>query len=277
MPIQFLNRVRGGSSRAFDSDVLAWRDQVVVNGGSVSLARLIIVDQFVFSEKASGAWALTDDYWGLWAENAAQALTSLKQRRLASAVNSPVFTADRDYTTDGAASHVDTGFVPVSHALVATGTNLRLSLYIRDTVLSTTAFAAGASATSSRSIRIKPRASSNGCSVEIGTGNTPSAHALPSPTALGYIAGSRDASAVGNYYGYKNGVAMALTANPLAFGTTLADASIFIGGSNSVGSLALPRATSMGFMSFGTTLSAGQEATRYSNVQAWATAVGAQV
>ena len=62
--IRFLNRSRGGGARAFDSDVLAWRDAVVANGGSVSLARLVVVDQFVFAEKAAGLWALTDDYRG---------------------------------------------------------------------------------------------------------------------------------------------------------------------------------------------------------------------
>lgn len=71
MPITLLNRMRGGGDRAFDADVLAWRDAVVANGGSVSLARLIVVDRFVFNEKASGTWTLTDDYLGFWAENAA--------------------------------------------------------------------------------------------------------------------------------------------------------------------------------------------------------------
>lgn len=63
MPITVLNRMRAGGSRAFDADVLSWRDAVLANGGFVSLARLVIVDQFVFSEKAAGLWTLTDDYW----------------------------------------------------------------------------------------------------------------------------------------------------------------------------------------------------------------------
>ena len=100
MPISHLNRVRGGADRAFDADVLSWRDAVVANGGSVSLARQIVVDQFVFSEKEAGNWALTDDYLGLWAENAAQALTSLKQRRLATALQEQAF-ADLPYVPLG--------------------------------------------------------------------------------------------------------------------------------------------------------------------------------
>lgn len=261
----------------FDPDAARWRNAVRAAGGSVSSARLSIVSQFIAAEKVSGAWWKTDDYWGFWAENSTQALLSLKQRRLATAVNSPVFTADRDFSTDGATSYVDLGFVPSLHAVAATPTNLRFSLYVRDTVISNTTFAAGVSSTPSRAIRIKPRATTNNCSLEIGTGNTPSSHVLPAQTAQGYIAGSRDASAVGNYYGYKNGVAMVLASNPLAFGTTLADLAPFVGGTNSAGALASPRASSIGFVSFGASLSAAQEAATYANVLAWATAVGANV
>jgi hypothetical protein len=85
MPIAFLNRARG-STRAFDPDVLAWRDAVIAKGGSVSLARLIVVDQFVFSEKTAGLWPLTDDYLGFWSSIESVAVLSVTPRDATSVV-----------------------------------------------------------------------------------------------------------------------------------------------------------------------------------------------
>lgn len=278
MTIRFLGPIAQSGARAFDTDVLAWEASVITNGGSVSLARRIITDQFVFSEKSNGLWNLTDDYWVFWGENAPQALTSLKQRRLATAVNAPTFTADRDYTTDGITSYVDTNFIPSTHATLASANDLHFSNYIRDTgAVSTTAHSSGASAASSRALRIRPRTSALRASLEILTGNTPSDYTLTVATSAGYLSGGRDAASAANYYNYKNGVALVVNNAPIAFGATLTNVSIFVGGYNAAGDLTGPRATSMGFMSFGRCLTAGQEATRYTNVQTFATSVGAQV
>lgn len=273
MPIAFLNRALGGASRAFDTDVLSWRDAVVANGGSVSLARLIVVDQFVFSEKAAGTWALTDDYWGFWAENAAQALTSLKQRRLATAVNTPTFTADRDYTFDGSTNYIDTGFVPSTHAVAMTGTSQRIGVYERTNV-NAARNAIGCSATASRRMTLTPR-SGTAAFANLNTAGGTNGLALWTVDSRGFKAVSRAGGSL-TVKGYDRGVVLP-DAVAGSVGTTLPEYSVFIGGVNDTGLLSSARASAVGFAVVGAPLSDAQELAQYNAMQAWATSVGAQV
>lgn len=272
--VQFLNKARGGGlARAFDSDVLAWREQVVLNGGGVSLARLIIIDQFVFSEKASGAWALTDDYWGLWAENSAQALTSLKQKRLASTVNTPTYTADRDYTFDGTTNYINTGFVPSTHGVAYTGANQRLAAYERTNV-SASAYAAGTRVGTSPAIGLIPRGSTSMTGVVNNTGGSAS-------FVLG-VADSRGLKAVSRAggttaLGYDRGVRLTDVTGLTIGGSTSPSVPLFIGAYNSSNTPISLRAASIGFVAIGGPLSDAQELAQYNAVQQWATSIGAQV
>ncbi len=274
MPVTFLNRVRsGGAARAFDADVLSWEAAVIANGGTVSLARRIIVDQFVFSEKASNAWSLTDDYHGLWGENAAQSLTSIKQRRLATATNSPTFTADRGYTCDGVTNYIDTGFVASTHAIAMTENSAHLEVYERTNVSGNNS-AAGTLSTSAKYLAIRPRSAGGAFIYSI---STPATYTLPVATSLGLTQGGRNGTLVTDVYGAKNGVDMVRTADPTVMGTLLPDFSLILGAHNNAGTPASFRATSLGFISYGAALSGAQRLARYNAVQAWATAVGAQV
>ncbi|WP_439614563.1 hypothetical protein [Reyranella sp.] len=272
MPITFLNRVRGvGGSRAFDSDALAWEAAVIANGGSVSLARRVVVDQFVFSEKASGAWTLTDDYWALWGENAAQSLTSLKQLRLATTVNSPTFTPDRDYTFDGLSNYIGTGFVPSTHGVNYTGANQRIAAYERAN-LSASGVAAGARVGTSSSISINPRTSGS----MTGSAN----HTAGSVSFILGVADSRGLKAISRAggttaLGYDRGVRLADATGLTIGGSTAPGQSVYIGAFNSSGSAISFRAASVGFVVIGGPLSDAQELAQYNAVQAWATAVGA--
>jgi hypothetical protein len=275
MPIAFLNRTRGGGYRAFDADVLAWRDAVVANGGSVSLARLIVVDQFVFSEKASGTWSLTDDYLGLWAENAAQALTSLKQRRLATVINSPTFTPDRDYAFDGSTNYIDTGFVPGTHAIAMSVSSIHAEIYERTNFNgASNVTGLGVNSGTNQTIRIITRNNPQALGYAGGQSAT---FTLPSITSLGLTQIGRFSSTPADVYGCKNGVAMTRTVDPGAVGTSLPSHSLFVGGLNSLGAYAFGRATLVGFAAWGAALSSGQCLARYNAVQVWATSVGAQV
>jgi hypothetical protein len=266
----------GGTIRAFDADVVAWRDAVVANGGSVSLERMIIADLFVFKEKAADLWDLHSDYFPLWGENAPQAYTSLKQRRLATAVNSPTFLANRHVETDGVSSYLNLGYTPSLHSTAETGTNARLAVYTRDSGAAT-GYTVGVLSSSSRALRLRQRVSTTRVSTEIITGNTPSEHTLIVNNGAGYLAASRDASSAANYYVYKNGTALAVNGNPLSFGSSLPDAALFVGGFNNAGALSAPRVTQVGFVAIGACLSPSQEATHYANVLEWATAIGANV
>ena len=265
--------VAGGSIRAFDKDVVLWRDAVVANGGSVSLDRLIIVDQFVFSEKDAGLWGLTDDYWGFWAENAIQALTSLKQRRLATAVNVPTFTANRDYTTNGTTSYVNLVFVPSTNALSMTTDSVHAEIYERTNVTAS-ASAMGASSGSNRSINLGPRIGGNA----VGGGNSADGtFTLPAADSRGLTQLGRNGALTTNAYGAKNGVDMTRTVTPAAVGASLSAHAIFVGALNNAGTPIGFRASSYGYASAGAALSGAQRLARYTNVQAWATSVGANV
>ncbi len=265
---------RLGVMRQVDADVLSWRDTIIAAGGSVSVAILSIASRFVSDEKASDAWALTDDYWPFWGENLIQATVSLKQRRTVTLVNAPAFTARRHFATDGTSRYLNTGFIPSTHKIAASTHNIRLAVYLRDN-LSGNTYAAGAVSSSNRNLRVRPR---NGSVAYLDANSSSGTYTLPAATSAGYTAGSRDAASGANSYGYKNGVAMVQTVAPTAFGSaSLPVVPIFVGGYNNAGVFTAPRATSIGFMAVGATLSAAQELAQYNAVQAWATAVGANV
>jgi hypothetical protein len=257
-----------------DADVLSWRDTIVAAGGSISVAMLSIASRFVADEKASGAWPLTDDYWPFWGENLIQATVSLKQRRTVTLVNAPVFTARRHFATDGTSRYLNTGFIPATHSVAATTQNTRLAIYLREN-LSGNLYAAGASSSSNRTLRVRPR---NASVAYLDVNSSSGTYTLPAATSAGYTAGSRDAASGANSYAYKNGVAMVQAVAPTAFGSaSLPIVPILVGGYNNAGVFTSPRATSIGFMTVGATLSAAQELAQYNAVQAWATAVGANV
>lgn len=267
MVFQYINRPRGGGARAFDADTLAWESAVVANGGSVSLARRIIVDQFIFDLKSAGAWALTDDYWCLWGENVAQALTSLKQRRLATAVNAPTFTADRGYAFDGTTQYINTGFIPSTHAVAMTGTSLAMGVYERTNVGITRYH--GTFSGSTQNLYLAPKTA--------GSVYTGGANGLTG--AIGSVSDSRGLTAVEQSAGTvgfdKNGVSVA-TATP-SVGSTLPSFAIYLGAYNDSGTPAGFRAASLGFALVRAALSAPQKLAQYNAVQTFATAVGAQV
>ena len=264
----------GASSiRVYDPDVLLWRSAVVANGGTVSTARLSIVNDFVTAEKLSGNWYLTDDYWGLWGENATQALVSLKQRRLATTVNSPTFTADRQYAFDGATNYISTGFIPSTHGIAYTGANQRLAVYERTNV-SASAYAAGARVGTAAAMGLIPRASGSMTGTVNNTAGS-AAFVLGVADSRGYKAVSRAGGTTA--LGYDRGVRLTDATGLTIGGSTGPTVSIAIGCYNSSGTPISFRSASIGFVAIGAPLSDAQELAQYNAVQAWATAIGANV
>lgn len=248
-------------------EALAWQAAVVTNGGTVSAARLQIVQNFIGAEIAAGPWALTDDYFPLWGENAIQALTSLKQRRLATAVGAPTFTADQGYTFSGSA-YIDTLFVPSVNAVAMTGTNMRLAFYERTNVAGNTYCGGVIDGSSTKNLSMRPRTPD----FQFAANSILTTVTTPIADSRGYSVGSRTAGGV--FTGWKNGVSLG-TVSP-ANAAVLPAISFYIGAVNNAGVAANFRATAQGFVALGASLSAGQEAAQYANVQAWAVAIGAQ-
>lgn len=251
--------------------VALWAAAVVANGGTISAARLAIVSTFVVAEQKSGAWEATDDYLSLWAENSVQALTSLKQRRLATAVATPAFTIDRGYVFNGTSQYINTAFIPSINGVNCTGTNQRLGVYERTNV-SATGLSAGTLDAAVRNLIINNR---NGA-VATGRANTAGVNFTLS------VADSRGLKATSRANG-------SLTVKMFDRGVKLTDATaaststapptraLYVGALNNAGTASNFRAASIGFVVVGGPLSDAQELAQYNAIQAWATAVGANV
>ena len=258
---------------AFDFDVQAYRASVQGNGGTVSDARMAVLNTFVASEKAAGLWGLTDDYLGFWAENAIQGLTSLKQRRLAVAVNSPTFTTDRNYVFNGTTNYVDTGFIPNTNAVSMATSSVHGEVYERTNVNSSAA-SLGVNSGSNRAIVIFPR---NASSVQVAANGVGAVYTLSPLTSAGLTQFGRNGATTADVYGAKNGVNLTQTSPQTALGASLPSHSLYVAAVNAAGVASLARAASVGYTAWGAALTSAQRLARYTNVQAWATSVGANV
>ena len=257
-----------------DATVSAWAAAVVVNGGTVSLPRAILVNTLITAWIAAGVWDLIDDAWLLVAENAPQALTSLKQRRLATATAAPTFTVDRGYAFNGTAQYLDTGFIPNTNKVAMTGTNMHLAVYERTNVNAATA-AAGCLNFSTQNLMIIPRTAgimTVGCN-NSSTGGTPTSIT----DSRGLSVGSRNGALVSNVLAYKNGAAI-LPSGIAAVSASLPTSKIYIGArSDNTNAATLFRAATEGFVSAGADIPAGQQPAFYAAIQSFMTSVGANV
>lgn len=273
MPVRFFGP-SGGSVASYDPDTVAWWNAVLVNGSTVSATRLGIVNTFIVAEKNAGTWALTDDYWSFWAENAIQALTSLKQRRLATAVNTPTFTTDRDYAFNGSTQYISTGFVPSTHGVNFTASNQRIGFYER-TATGSNGLDGGALTTAGSNAAYMANKNATNIMFAVLNSTSNANFTLSVSSSLGLKAVSRAGGTT--VLGYDRGVrltdATGLTTSNVARPTH----GIFIGGLNNAGAFGTGRACSIGFGVIGGPLSDAQETAQYANVQAWATSVGANV
>jgi hypothetical protein len=91
-------------------EAFMWQQTVLGKGGTVSAGQLTNIRNLVTSLKSIGVWGSLDRLWPLAAENAIQALVDIVVGATATAVNSPVFTANRGYKGDGVAAYVNTNF-----------------------------------------------------------------------------------------------------------------------------------------------------------------------
>lgn len=260
--------LRGG--RAYDADTRLWRDAVLANGGTVSTARLNIVDTFIVAEKAAGLWALTDDYWAFWAENAIQALTSLKKRRLATAVNSPTFTANQGYTGDAATFYVRLGFIPSTMATAITSGKGRVEVYLRTNASGTMA---SLGVTSGSTMFIRPRTTTNFITSQIMAGIVAGTDSITDSRGLTGAERNNTTTISTD----KNGVVLAdvTAASPVA---TLPTNEFYLLANNNSGAANTFDSRQVGYASVGAPLvTSGLKSARYANVQAFATSVGANV
>ena len=194
--------------------------------------------------------------------------------RTGTAINSPTFTADGEYAYNGSTNYVNTGFVPSTHAVSMTGTNLRLSVYERTNAAAGTTYAAGTRDTSTVNLEMRPRSAASTAALNTNSGAL--TYTLPADDSRGYTVESRNGAGAPPCAGDKNGVAMT-QAGSVSFGTTLPTRALYVGAENSAGTAGGFRAATIGFVAIGAQLTAQQEADEYAAIQAYMTAIGAQV
>lgn len=114
-----------------DVDAQAWATTVRSAGAAVSAAQLQRVSTLNRCLKATTVWYSLDRLWPLASENATQALTDLKARAVATAVNSPTFTASQGYAGNGTSSYINTNFVASTDGVNYTLNSAHLALYNR--------------------------------------------------------------------------------------------------------------------------------------------------
>lgn len=247
--------------------VSAWASAVVANGGSVSAGRVTALNTLVAALLTAGTWELYDDIYLLAAESATQALTSLKQRRLATATAAPTFTTDRGYAFNGTSQYIDTGFIANSHKVAMTGSDMRISAYER-TNLNSVGYTAGSFTASTSNLRLRSR---NGSNAE---GNLNSS-ALTAANANSVAMVSWSRTAGGTFTGYYRGASLGTSAPTT--GTSLPTHSLYIGALNNAGTAASFRAASVTLVTVGASFSSAQESADYTAWQDFLTVIGAQL
>lgn len=236
-----------------------WQRAVIANGGTVSRGRLKNVSWLITQLKNYGIWDLTDDFFLICPENgvSAQGLTSLKQLRLG-AVSGTVTFVDGNCVFNG--GHILTGFIPTSHAVVMTGSNMRLDVW--ETTNATSGYAAGAQVSSTRNNNIRPRTAGLMSAALNGSSTTGPA----TTDASGLSSVSRNGSGVGTeYYFWKDGAA-ATTGGPFtpaSTGTTLTNIELTIGAFNNAGTPSTPITGRLRMVAIGATLTSQQQADSY--------------
>jgi hypothetical protein len=184
-------------------------------------------------------------------------------------VAAPVFTIDRSYVFNGTSNYINTGFIPLTHAVAMSDTNQRVSGYERTNTAITGRHIAGAFDSSTKCLFVNPRSGTN--TYEGGANGT-----------LGLVGTSTDSRGFATAYRSgstwainKNGV-QAATASP-ASGAGLTTRALYIGALNNAGTAGQFRGVAVGFVCIGAAMTDPQELAFYNALQSYMTAVGANV
>lgn len=250
-----------------DPDCARWI--ATVGQANVSQPRGRLISDTIRELKAGDVWADLDFLPVLAAENEAQALVDWRALKTMTLINTPTFTADRGYAFSS--SGINTGFVPSTDCVAATGTSFMLGVYERTDVGTASARAMGGQNSPTQTALLIPRSST-------------AAQASLNAAAVNVVTGLSDSRgltvAVTNGTsgtGYKNGVVGA-TAALTTPGSSLVSVALFMGGYNAGGTLTSPRTTTLGYCLFGRNgWTATQHATFYAVMQRYMTRLGANV
>lgn len=257
-----------GGGDLLDPDALLYKAVVVAAGGMVSDARLALISALIVALKAAGVWTLLDRLWLLAAENSQSALIDLVARASATAVNSPTFTADRQYAFNGTTSSISTNFVPSTDAVAMAANDLGMWIYERTDVGS--GFSGGANTSNPPRVGLymRGRSGTSMAAVANGGGNTTIV------TSAGFNSATRSGATQG---AWQNGSALGAPTGETQ-GASLPAHSLSIGALNDGGVVGSFSTRSIAAFAAGKgSLSAGQQTSFYNAVQSHMTSIGAQV
>lgn len=230
--------------------------------------RKALINTTILALKSAGIWMLLDECWFLAAHDAQTSLLGWKRYKNCSAVNSPAFTADRGYTSDGATSYLDTAFSPASHGINFALNSSSLGVYIR------TQSGAGANLvdigiTNANTAYVAAWNASGNTITRI---NEATDTSVANTNTTGLLVGRRTASNATSIY--RNGSSIVTGA---ISSVALPSGNIYICCRNQVGTAALFTQRQYAFAFVAASLSAQQQADLYTIVQAYMTGVGANV
>lgn len=113
-----------------------------------SETRKRVINTLITALKSAGVWNKLDTLYVFAAADAQSALLNWKSSSYgASAVNTPTFTTDRGYVSNGTTSYLDTGFIPSTNGVNFAQNSASIGVWIRSTQSDVAAplIAAGAS------------------------------------------------------------------------------------------------------------------------------------
>lgn len=264
-PIRMAGLLRPSPSR----EVQAWADACDV---TPTWAQLLPIERMVRRLKRAEVWADNDALILMAVHDEQAACVDLRfPEREGTPHGGPVFTPQRGFAFDGVATYVDSGFVPATHCVSATGTQGALGVYERADVAVGGVTAAGAGTLSTTVLAINPRTSGDLCAGQYNhaaTGNQ-----VASSDSRGLWVVQRDGADIEYFHrGQSQGVK-----TPSATGSALVGISIYLGARNgNTGPVQFRESRQSLFFMSGKRTAARQSAF-YATVQAYLTEVGAAV
>lgn len=103
--------------RVYSNAAHSYLSSVQFDGGFVTDARKVIVDDLIVHLGTVGLWEKIDRLWIFASENSQSALRDIVSASAAAVVSAPTFTADRGYTGNGTTSYVNSQYTPSTNGV----------------------------------------------------------------------------------------------------------------------------------------------------------------
>ena len=252
-----------------NSETTAW--VAAVGAGNVDSNHGGYVDTLISGLKTDGIWTKLDRLWILAAQNSNSALVDLKAQDVATAVNSPTFTADRGYAGNGSTSYIDTTFNASTQAVQFTLNDAHQAVWSNTSRGPATTTAIGVYDGSA----VTDLFPYQNVFTATGVGNRVNL-AAADPASIAYT------SSLGCFIGqsisptteevYVNGTSLGTHAK--TYGGYLVNFSFFICAENAGGSPGTASTDQICMASWGATLTSTQAANYYSRLRTYMTSVG---